>query len=321
MVSMLERFNLHEKAGLRDNLAAVLMALLALPLWLKAGGVYGAAALALACLSFIRTHHLVERIRAAERQKCRLDQELIQSQKLASIGVFASGIAHEINNPIAIIGQEAQWIKHVMKGLDPQVCKGLPEMEDSLQEVLNQVNRCREITHKLLDFARKKDPLIQAADLNRLVDDMARLVEREAVSRNIKILRNYQPELPPLFTDPPLMRQVVLNLLNNAMQAVDRDGAVTVATRMSEKGFEVRVSDTGCGIPAEDLNRIFDPFFTTKPQGKGTGLGLSICHGIVTKLGGSIAVESEKGEGATFTIHLPEDNESHVCKSQSADSR
>lgn len=163
-----------------------------------------------------------------------------------------------------------------------------------------------EITHKLLDFARKKEPLIQGVDANQLIEDMAKLVQREAVNNNISIIRNYAGELPLVRTDAPLLRQVVLNLLNNAAYAVGKDGSITVSTRISGDGhMEVAVSDTGCGISKEHFSKIFDPFFTTKPPGKGTGLGLSICQGIITRLGGAISVETETGKGACFTIHLP----------------
>jgi signal transduction histidine kinase len=158
----------------------------------------------------------------------------------------------------------------------------------------------------LLDFARKQEPLIQGADVNKLIEDMARLVEKEATQKNIKLVRNYQKDLPRVQTDPPLLRQVVLNLLNNAAYAIGKDGDISISTRQSaNNSVELVFSDTGCGIPKEQLDKIFDPFFTTKPPGKGTGLGLSISHSIIVKLGGRITVASEVGCGATFTIHLP----------------
>jgi len=133
------------------------------------------------------------------------------------------------------------------------------------------------------------------------------LVEKEAQHRHITIRKQYQPALPVIYSDPPLLRQVILNLLNNAIQAIDRNGGVTIITQAAEnKQVMLQINDTGCGIPKEHLAQIFDPFFTTKPQGKGTGLGLSICHGIIERLGGRIFVASEVGQGSSFTIKLPQ---------------
>lgn len=292
-------------------LTPALAGALAAALFLDGRPFFAAGALLLASVGFLSNRYLEALIEAAERQKSCLDQQLLQSQKLAAIGELSSGIAHEINNPLAIIGQEAQWMQHLLKnpgGGNCEKSQWQDDLEDSLQEIVRQIDRCKDITHKLLDFARRKEPLMQGADINRLLEDMVRLVEKETVHRNINISRNYAVDLPLIFTDPPLMRQVVLNLLNNAVHAVGRDGHIAVATGMEGNEWAVvEVNDTGCGIPQQDLNKIFDPFFTTKPQGKGTGLGLSICHGIVTRLGGRISVESVPGEGTKFSVHLPLD--------------
>ncbi len=264
------------------------------------------AALGVAALSFRACKYLVDEIGRAHEQKCRLDGQLIQSQKLASVGELSSGIAHEINNPMAIIAQEVEWMKHVLndEGFDDE--KRMPELGDSLSEIARQTDRCREITHKLLDFARKKEPLIQATEINRLMEDMVRLIERDALHRNITIVRDYQGDLPSIHTDPPLLKQVVLNLLNNAAAAIEGEGCITVSTRLSDEDFiEIFIRDTGCGIPQDHLDKVFEPFFTTKPPGKGTGLGLSICHGIIAKLDGEISVASEVGKGSTFLVRLP----------------
>lgn len=264
------------------------------------------AALLAGSLSFFAVWRLNRGIEMANRQKSSLDEQLIQSQKLASIGELSSGIAHEINNPLAIIGQEIEWVRHLLKSESAAKPEDTGDVADSLQEIARQVERCREITHKLLDFARKAEPLIQGVDMNKVIEDMARLVEREASSHGIKIIRQYSKDLPVVYTDAPLVRQVILNILNNATYAIQKEGAITIRTETSRNGFvNIAVSDTGCGIPKDHLAKIFDPFFTTKPPGKGTGLGLSICHGIISKLGGRISVESEPGKGATIGITLP----------------
>ncbi len=264
--------------------------------------------------AMLSVRRLQDEIRRAAEQHCFLDQQLIQSQKLASIGELSSGIAHEINNPLAIMGQEVEWIRHLLGEAEGGLGPSEGELKDSLQEIGRQVERCREITHKLLDFARKKEPLIQSVDINRLVEDMARLVEREASLNNIRLERHYSDGLPPVYTDAPLVRQVVLNILNNATHAIQKDGTVAILTlAQGDGGVGIQVSDNGCGIPKEYRDKVFDPFFTTKPPGKGTGLGLSICHGIMDRLGGRISLESEEGRGTTFTVHLPPANqrESH----------
>ena len=234
-----------------------------------------------------------------------LDERLVQSQKLAAIGEMSAGIAHEINNPLAIIRQEAEWMQHLLnKG--SLAGDEVQELQGSLHQVVQQVDRCTEIIRNLLDFARKREPVLQGVDLNRVIEDMTRLVEREAKHSNIEIVRQYEADLPAVHSDAPQLRQVILNLLTNATQAIGKDGAITITTRRTgAEAVEVEVSDTGCGIPAEDLERIFDPFFTTKPPGQGTGLGLSICHGMIQRLGGRITVSSQVGRGTTFTIQLP----------------
>jgi two-component system NtrC family sensor kinase len=268
--------------------------------------VYSAAGIVLAAIAFVTTRKLLQKLAAANEQACFLDEKLIQSQKLASIGELSAGIGHEINNPLAIISQETEWMQHVAKQIGEGDSKGVAELQDSLKEVLHQVDRCREITQNLLDFARRKEPVYQEVNVNKLIEDLSRLVEKEAVLHQIELRRDFQQDLPLVQTDAPSLRQVVLNLLTNATHAVQKDGQIRIATQRSQNGsVDIIVADTGCGIPKDHLTKIFDPFFTTKPEGKGTGLGLSICHGIVDKLGGRISVSSEVGKGSTFVVTLP----------------
>jgi two-component system, NtrC family, sensor kinase len=235
-----------------------------------------------------------------------LDERLLQSQKLAAIGQLSAGIAHEINNPLAIIRQEAEWLQQLVKKAESVAPPEKEELQGSLHQIVQQVDRCTEIIRNLLDFARKREPVIQGVDINRTIEDMTMLVEKEAKHHNIKIVREYAPDLPAIYSDAPQLRQVFLNLLTNAAHAIGKDGAITIATGRAAAGsIYIMISDTGCGIPAEDLEKIFDPFFTTKPEGQGTGLGLSICHGIIQRLGGEIRVTSTVGQGTIFTITLP----------------
>jgi two-component system NtrC family sensor kinase len=236
-----------------------------------------------------------------------LDERLLQSQKLAAIGQLSAGIAHEINNPLAIIRQEAEWMQLLLTKEEIAGPQEREELKGSLRQIVQQVDRCTEIVRNLLDFARKREPVIQVVDVNRTVEDMTMLVEKEARHLNIKIVREYDQNLPAIYSDAPQLRQVFLNLLTNAAHAIGQDGTVTITTsRQGNGSVHIMISDTGCGIPPEDLKKIFDPFFTTKAEGKGTGLGLSICHGIIQRLGGEITVQSTVGQGATFTIVLPQ---------------
>ena len=282
---------------------ALVLLILAVPLGFELGLHYAVASLLLAALSFVTVRKLLGQKATAEREKDWSTEQLLQSQKLASIGELSAGIAHEINNPLAIIRQEAEWLLHLFKKESPPEAA---EIKNCLTEVVHQVDRAREITHNLLNFARRRQPVVQAVDLNRLVEDMTLLVAKEAQHNHITVLKKLQPDLPAINSDAPLLRQVILNLLNNAIQAVGQDGTVTVTTRVAEASqVMVQVDDTGVGISKENLAQIFDPFFTTKPQGKGTGLGLSICHGIVERLGGRISATSEEGKGSSFTVKLP----------------
>jgi two-component system NtrC family sensor kinase len=287
-------------------IASILLAFFAVILAFTGHLGFSVAWIFLAVLTFVTTQKLLQKLNAANEQASFLDEKLIQSQKLASIGELSAGIGHEINNPLAIISQETEWMQHLVKRLGEGDSKGITELQDSLKEVLHQVDRCREITQNLLDFARRKEPVYQEVNVNKLIDDLSRLVEKEAVLHHIEIRRDLQKDLPLVQTDAPSLRQVVLNLLTNATYAIQKEGQIGIATKSSQNGsVDIIVADTGCGIPKDHLTKIFDPFFTTKPEGKGTGLGLSICHGIVDKLGGRISVSSEVGKGSTFVVTLP----------------
>jgi len=278
-------------------MAATGLALAGAPLW-------GLGALVLAALALRVIHRLLSQLASREAHQLLLDERLLQAQKLAALGELSAGVAHEINNPLAIIRQEAEWMQQLLKKAPalPEVA----ELKDSLREILQQVERSGEITHNLLNLARKREPVLQEVDLNSLIESMARLVEKETIARQIELIRDYQPNLPRTVSDPPLLRQVILNLLNNARQALDGPGTITVVTRLADQEhLEVSVRDTGRGIPPDHLDKVFEPFFTTKPPGQGTGLGLALCHSIVHKLGGDIRVMSRVGQGTTFTIRLP----------------
>ena len=270
-------------------------------------------------VAFATTGLLVRRIIKADQEKKILDEQLIQSQKLALIGEFSTGIAHEINNPLAVISEETGWMQDLLKRPGFQAISDLNEFTDSLREIGLQTRRCGEITHKLLRFARKMDFVTRDLDINLLIEEVIQMREREASYKSIFFHKNLAPDLPTVYSDAALLRQVLLNVVNNAIDAMPRGGRVFVETayRRESDAVVVTIRDTGIGISPENLQKIFNPFFTTKPPGKGTGLGLSICHGIVEKLGGTISAASEPGWGTTFSIQIPagqkKEESEHAC--------
>lgn len=237
------------------------------------------------------------------KERSELGRQLIQSQKVMALGELSTGIAHEINNPLNIIMQEAELMRMDLRGTPTE--EDMKEVRGSLDVIQKQVTRCSDITRKLLDFARNMQPVSQLADINRLIEDMIILIEREAGPKNIQIIKTLDVELPMVKTDPPLLRQVFLNLLINAVQAIGNNGLIFVSTYCDDAKVCAEVRDTGPGITAHDMERVFTPFFTTKQPGQGTGLGLSVSLRIINQLGGDIAVHSDPGNGAEFTVSIP----------------
>ncbi|MCU0563665.1 MAG: ATP-binding protein [Desulfobacterales bacterium] len=255
------------------------------------------------------TRHMINTIKRRDAEADRLNQQLLQAGKLASIGELSAGVAHEINNPLAIILTERQLLLDAARQApiaDPELRE---QFDDSMSQIDIQVQRCKRITQNLLRFSRRTQSVIESVDLNAFIQEVVDLMEREARTSGIKFFCEPDRSLPPLLSDPSQLQQVFLNLITNAIDAHDGKpyGTIRIATRADAGGRAavVTVADTGSGIPPEHLNRIFDPFFTTKTVGKGTGLGLSICFGIVKRLGGSLSVRSDVGQGTEFTIVLP----------------
>ncbi len=254
----------------------------------------------------VLARRMVGRIATADAERDLLNEQVIEAGKLASVGELAAGIAHEINNPVAIMMEEAGWVTDILADEDRGSPSNLEEMRRALEQIRVQGARCKEITHKLLSFARKTDSRLKELDINDLVAEMAELTEKRARYVNVRLKTDLAPNLPHVAGSPSELQQLLLNLINNALDSMEKNGGdLTIATRAAGDRVELAVSDTGHGIPKAVLPRIFDPFFTTKAVGKGTGLGLSICYGIVKKLGGEITVESAPDQGATFRVSLP----------------
>jgi len=257
--------------------------------------------------AFFTTRSMMKELLRLERKKAASDELAIQSSKMAALGKMAAGIAHEINNPLAVIGEKAGWIKDLLKMEDVSQSPNLQELADAVAKIEYHIVRAKTVTHRLLGFARRMEPVSETVNLNSVLDDSIDFLENEARYRNIDIQVDYTPDLPPITSDPAQLQQVFLNILNNAIDAIGKDGQITIKTRHLSKNnrVAVEINDNGPGIPKELLDKIFDPFFTTKEVGKGTGLGLSISYSIVEKLGGRMMVASEEGQGTTFSIYFP----------------
>ncbi len=268
--------------------------------------IFALGVLCIVAVAVVLTRRVVARIMSADREKQMLNERVIEAGKLASLGELAAGIAHEINNPVAVMVEEAGWIQDLLEEEDLKESKNLEEFKQSLKQIRLQGVRCKEITHKLLSFARKTDPRPRDVQLNELVDEVVNLCQQRARYATVKINTELDPQLPPVHASPTEMQQVIMNLINNSLDAIDgRGGVVEVKTSTQDDYVVLEVGDNGPGIPEAYLPRIFDPFFTTKPVGKGTGLGLSICYGIITKMGGKISVSSAIEVGTTFHIRIP----------------
>ncbi|MFH1060235.1 MAG: ATP-binding protein [Pseudomonadota bacterium] len=255
-------------------------------------------------VSFKGSSSLVNRLYLADLKRAAVLHEIEYTSKLASIGRLAAGVAHEINNPIAIINEKAGLLKDIISAREedgPQKDKFL-HLADS---ILSSVKRVSAVTHRLLGFARHLDVSYETIQLGALVNEVLGFLGKEAEHRNIDINVRTDKDVPNIESDRGQLQQVLLNILNNSLAAVNNGGEINISVaHIQPDTVALSIADNGVGIPKENLKSIFEPFFSTRGA-RGTGLGLSITYGIVQKLGGSISVESQEGEGTTFTITLP----------------
>lgn len=229
----------------------------------------------------------------------RMERQLQRADRLASLGQMSAGIAHEINNPLGIILGYSQLI---MRGHE----KDTQNYED-LRTIERQAQHCKRIVDDLLKFARAADTRKNVMDVNQCIREIVTMLSHQLERDTISVETKFHPDLPQVVGDAEKVKQVLMNLLMNAKQAIAGRGVIGIETAYERKDGQIRISisDSGSGIPAELTDRIFDPFFTTKAVGEGTGLGLSVSYGIVQDHGGTIEVKSQVGEGSVFTIHLP----------------
>jgi PAS domain S-box-containing protein len=266
------------------------------PIWLNTSMVRDSQGNPIAMVGVIRD--LTER-----KEMEKLEKQILQSDKLTTIGLLAAGIAHEINNPLGNISLYAQMLSK--KATDENTRSKLAIIND-------EANRAALIVKELLDFSRPSEPEKSPIDINKEIGKVLSILSlqlkdlsvRNPLLKDIRITTDLG-HLPLIQADSGQIKQVIMNILTNSVQSVAKNGEIMVRTVAKEDFVEIIISDNGCGIPEENLNKIFDPFFTTKEQGRGTGLGLSISHGIIKRHNGSIEVKSETGKGTTFTIKLP----------------
>jgi signal transduction histidine kinase len=244
-------------------------------------------------------NHMASELKDRESALHEAQAQLVQSEKLAAVGQLGAGIAHEVKNPLAgILGCAQLSLRDAPQGT---------LLAKNLQLIEKETKRCKMIIENLLKFARQEKTILEPTDINRVVEDAIAIVLHQLELNQVKVLKDLAPGLPQIRGNANQLQQVFMNLMINAQHAMEGGpGTVTLSTRPSGSDrIEVRVTDTGPGIPEEIQKRIFEPFFTTKPTGKGTGLGLSVSYGIVKDHGGEIRSESQPGKGATFVITLP----------------
>lgn len=254
--------------------------------------------------------HLILWEREYKKRLRQKEEEVIQAERLASVGRLAAGVAHEINNPLTNILTSAYYVLEKIEKND--------SLREDIEIIANETMRCREIVKGLLDFSRQSRPEKKIIDINKVIEDVVHLVENKALFQNISITKELE-RLKEIEVDEGQMKQVFLNLLLNAAEAMPNGGSIRIQSRKKDRFIELMFQDTGQGIKDEDLGKIFDPFYTTKDPNKyshldspfgrvekgGMGLGLSVTRGIIGHHGGEICAKSEFGKGTTFTILLP----------------
>lgn len=263
------------------------------------------ASLIIVVVTTLLVRSMINKIEEADRKRMALNNQMRQVEKMALIGRLAASVAHEINNPLQIITNQAGWVGELLDDEDGSRVKNLEEYRDSISKIRANVKRAGDITHRLLGFSRSNTAERKETDINRLIEDTAALLAHEARTHHISLKYEFDTELSGVVTDTSQLQQVFLNILNNAIDAIGQDGEITISTRIQDGQILAEFADTGPGLSPEAMKRLFDPFYTTKGPGKGTGLGLSISFSIMQRLGGDIKAENRKEGGSVFKVMLP----------------
>jgi two-component system, NtrC family, sensor kinase len=267
----------------------------------------GSIAIILGVVLVVATY-LVSKIHTADQSRVAALHKVEYINKMASLGRLSAGVAHEINNPLAIINEKAGLMNDLLGQMEPSPVR--ERMVTLVDAVLQSVSRCARITRRLLNFARQSDVTFNMIDIGEVIDNVIGFLHKEAENRNIQIEIDIAPDIPLIKSDRGKLEQIFLNLMNNAFTALADGGHLNIkARKLTGRTLRIMVIDDGRGIPSEYLTRVFEPFFSTRTQQGGTGLGLSITRGLVEEIGGTINVESKTGEGTRFSITLPFDPE------------
>jgi two-component system NtrC family sensor kinase len=264
--------------------------------------------IAVPVLSHVIARHRLRQIRSLESERAALYESVAQTQKMAAIGRLAAGVAHEINNPLAIIQAQVGVVSDLLADNPDTACA--QEFHERIEKIDAQVERCRKVTHRLLGFSRRVGPEREPVDVAAALDETLSFVEKEVATSRVGIVREYEADVPIIRSSLSQMQQVFLNLVNNALDALGESGEIRLGVRAEEGGVAVRITDNGKGMPEKMLGHIFEPFYSSKAgKGQHSGLGLPICQEIMHSLGGRIGVESSVGRGTTFTLWFPPEAE------------
>ena len=265
--------------------------------------------------AFYLTNSIVRRMEEIDLEKEQLGQQLVRASRLAELGEMAAGFAHEINNPLQIMTSEQALVDTIFTDMirkgELKESQDMADLKDSMDQIKLQIGRCAKITQAILKFGRKSEPVSQDIDLVAFIPEVTSMIVKKASVNGITVKEEISEQTPVVRGDPSMLQQVLLNLYNNAMDAImerhgTEGGEMVIASAADDDGkVKISVTDNGIGISPENLKKIFSPFFTTKPVGKGTGLGLSVCYGIVDSMGGVMEVNSQRGVGTTFTMRFP----------------
>ena len=254
-------------------------------------------------------------IRKSDEMQLAMLKKAEHTNKLASIGRLAAGVGHEINNPLAIINQKIGLIEDLFAMTDTEF-ENKKIIDDSLRAVNKSVERCKAITHRLLGFARRTEVYTEKLSINEIIEEVLQFLDNAMLYNRIKLDLHLQDDLPEVTSDRLQLQQIFLNIINNAIDAIGKNGHITITSYEDTNDLKVVIEDDGPGIDENILPKIFEPFYTTKETGKGTGLGLSITYGLIKKIGGDISVQSQLNKGTAFTITIPKNDKYNEPKNQ-----